>query len=86
MLEKGTKEADLLHVYSSTYNNLLLSDWLEMVYTPVEITNKNILNITISFKKIADANDHPEFTEDWMKEWQGEWNEQPQYILDGGVN
>lgn len=86
VLEKGTKEVDLLHIYSSNYNNVLLSDWLEMVYTPVEITNKNILNITISFKKIADANDRPEFTEDWMKEWQGEWNEQPQYILDGGVN
>ena len=86
VLEKGIKEVDLLHIYSSTYSNLLLSDWLEMVYTTVEIRNKNVLNINITFKKTADANDRPEFTEDWMKEWQGEWKEQPQYILDGGIN
>lgn len=86
VLEKGTKEVDLLHIYSSNYNSILLSDWLEMVYTTVEITNKNVLNINITFKKIADANDLPEFTENWMKEWQGEWREQPQYILDGGGN
>ena len=86
VLEKGTKETELLHVYSSNYSNILVSDWLEMVYTTVEITNKNVLNINITFKKIADANDRPEFTEDWMKEWQGEWDEQPQYILDGGDN
>lgn len=86
VLEKGTQEAELLHVYSGTYTNVLLSDWLEMVYKTVSITDKTVLNVDISFKKIADANDHPDISESWMKEWQGEWNEQPQYILDGGVN
>lgn len=86
VLEKGTQEAELLHVYSGTYTNVLLSDWLEMVYKTVSITDKTVLNVDISFKKIADANDRPDISESWMKEWQGEWNEQPQYILDGGVN
>ena len=86
VLEKGTQEAELLHVYSGTYTNVLLSDWLEMVYKTVSITDKTVLNVDISFKKIADANDRPDLSESWMKEWQGEWAEQPQYILDGGVN
>ena len=86
VLEKGTQEAELLHVYSGTYTNVLLSDWLEMVYKTVSITDKTVLNVDISFKKIADANDRPDISESWMKEWQGEWAEQPQYILDGGVN
>ena len=41
-----------------------------------------MLNVNLLFREIADANDRSELAVDW----QGEWNEQPQYILDGGVN
>jgi len=80
LLEKGTKEVELLHVYNSNYN-IILSDWLRTINSIVEASN-NVLNVNLLFREIADANDRSELAVDW----QGEWNEQPQYILDGGVN
>ena len=86
VLEKGTKETELLHVYSSNYSNILVSDWLRLVYNTVTITQQNILHMDISFKEVADGNSYHDLNESWVRDWQGEWNEQPQYILDGGAN
>lgn len=86
VLEKGTKETELLHVYSSNYSNILISDWLKLVYNTVIITQQNILHMDISFKEVADGNSYHDLNESWVRDWQGEWNEQPQYILDGGAN
>ena len=80
LLEKGTKEVELLHVYSSNYN-IILSDWMRSINSTVEGSNK-VLNVNLLIKEIADANDSSELAIDW----QGEWDEQPQYILDGGSN
>ena len=80
LLEKGTTEVELLHVYNSNYS-IILSDWLRTINSTVEASN-NVLNVNLLFREIADANDRSELAVDW----QGEWNEQPQYILDGGVN
>ena len=80
LLEKGTAEVELLHVYNSNYS-IILSDWLRTINSTVEASN-NVLNVNLLFREIADANDRSELAVDW----QGEWNEQPQYILDGGVN
>ena len=86
VLEKGTKETEMLHVYSSNYSNILVSDWLKLVYNTVIITQQNILHMDISFKEVADGNSYHDLNESWVRDWQGEWNEQPQYILDGGIN
>ena len=80
LLEKGTIEVELLHVYNSNYS-IILSDWLRTINSTIEASN-NVLNVNLLFREIADANDRSELAVDW----QGEWNEQPQYILDGGVN
>ena len=80
LLEKGTKEVELLHVYNSNYS-IILSDWMRSINSTVEGSNK-VLNVNLLIKEIADANDSSELAIDW----QGEWNEQPQFILDGGVN
>ena len=80
LLEKGTTEVELLHVYYSNYS-IILSDWLRTINSTVEASN-NVLNVNLLFREIADANDRSELAIDW----QGEWDEQPQYILDGGVN
>ena len=80
LLEKGTKEVELLHIYNSNYS-IILSDWMRSINSTVEGSNK-VLNVNLLIKEIADANDSSELAIDW----QGEWNEQPQFILDGGVN
>ena len=80
LLEKGTTEVELLHVYNSNYS-IILSDWLRTINSIVEASN-NVLNVNLLFREIADANDRSELAVDW----QGEWDEQPQYILDGDVN
>ena len=72
------QEGTIFSVYNGGYNISFESEWYKIQNTYKYITTTTTINVEVSYKDYAEGIE--------TAEYQGEWNNEPKFIFDGGGN
>ena len=72
------QEGTIFSVYNGGYNISFESEWYKIQNISKNITEATTINVEVSYKDFAEGIE--------TAEYQGEWNNEPKFIFDGGGN
>ena len=72
------QEGTIFSVYNGGYNISFASEWYKIQNIYKNITTNTTINVEVSYKDYAEGIE--------TAEYQGEWNDTPKFIFDGGDN
>lgn len=72
------QEGTIFSVYNGGYNISFESKWYKIQNIYKDITEATTINVQVQYKEYAEGIE--------TAEYQGEWNDTPKFIFDGGGN
>ena len=72
------QEGTIFSVYNGGYNISFESEWYKIQNIYKDITEATTINVQVQYKEYAEGIE--------TAEYQGEWNDTPKFIFDGGGN